>query len=95
MFGTQNMRHTKSQPLRRAKPGRKAAGHGGEKVSGYAQITLRLPAAPKSLLDAITAMTGLPAWRIVERALAAYVRELSTDEQRVLTLVRQHRAKRH
>lgn len=89
------MRHTKHQPARRSKPGRKAAGHGGQKVSGYSQVTMRLPPPTKALLDAITAMTGLPAWRIVERALPAYVRELSTDEQRVLTLVRQHRAKRH
>ena len=88
------MRHTNSRaPRLRSPVGRPPAGHAGEKTSEYAQITVRLPRATKGLLDAITGMTGMPAWRVLEKALAAYVRELPAEEQRVLSGVRERRAR--
>lgn len=74
--------------------GRPPAGADGEKISEYAQICLRLPPPTKALLEAITGMTGMPVWRVLDKALAAYVRELPHDEQQVLSSVRQQRARR-
>lgn len=84
------MRHTKrpSKPL-----GRPPAGRDGDKVSQYAQITVRLPGTTKSLLDAIAGMTGMPAWRVLEAALVVYVRQLPADEQRILNGVQERRAR--
>lgn len=87
------MGHTKSRPAKRAKAGRPPAGIDGEKVSKYAQVTIRLPAPSKRLLDAVTAMTGWPAWRVFDRALQALVRELPTEDRRVLDLVQARRGR--
>jgi hypothetical protein len=73
--------------------GRPPAGAHGQKTSEYIQLTLRLPPAAKRSLDALCGMTGWPIWRVVEAALAAYVRELPPHEQRLLHGVRQRRAK--
>lgn len=87
------MGNTKSTKGGRPRPGRPPAGARGERVSDYAQITIRLPEGTKALLDAITGMTGLPAWRVLEEALEAYVRQLPDDEQRVLSGVRRRRSR--
>lgn len=91
------MRHTKARKTAtpRARVGRPPAGDGGQKVSDYTQITMRLPDPTKALLDAISGMTGMPAWRVFEQALASYVQALSPEEQRVLSLVQQRRARGH
>ena len=87
------MRHTK-QPPRKKGIGRPPAGNAGQKTSGYAQITMRLPHPTKTLLDAVSAMTGWPAWRVFERALAAYVTQLPPEDRRILTAVQTRRAQR-
>jgi hypothetical protein len=87
------MGHTKGRNLPAARPGRPPAGTAGEKVSDYAQITMRLPGPTKALLDAISGMTGMPSWRVLEEALDAYVRQLPEEEQRVLNGVRRRRAR--
>ena len=88
------MGHTKDRKLPPARPGRPPAGPDGEKVSDYAQVTMRLPEGTKALLDAISGMTGLSSWRVLEVALDAYVRQLPADEQRLLTGVQRRRAQR-
>jgi hypothetical protein len=66
----------------------------GERHAAYTQITMRLPDSTKRLLDAITGMTGWPAWRVFDRSLAAFVRELSAEDRHVLEVVKARRAKR-
>jgi hypothetical protein len=88
----ENMRHTNSS-LSRRRVGRPPAGDGGEKVSGYAQVTVRLPARTKALLNAVTGMTGLPAWRIFDAALGLYVEKLPREEQQILSHVQRRRAR--
>ncbi len=88
------MRHTNHPRIPAVKPGRPPAGRDGQKVSGYTQITMRLPDSTKRVLDAITAMTGWPAWRVFDRSLSAFVRELSAEDRHVLEVVKARRAKR-
>jgi hypothetical protein len=91
------MRHTKDKkdaaPPPPPKSGRPAEGADGDRVSDYQQISLRLPERTKALLDAIAGMTGLSTWRVIEDALAAYVRQLPNDEQKILTAVRERRSR--
>jgi hypothetical protein len=88
------MGHTKgkTQPqVSVASVGRPPSGPRGERVSRYPQVTVRLPEGSKALLSALAGMTGMPAWKVVETALDAYVRALPADEQRVLKRVRARR----
>ena len=87
------MGHTNSRAAKRPKVGRPPAGHDGEKVSSYTQITMRLPDSTKRLLDSVTAMTGWPAWRVFDRALGAFVKQLPAEDRRVLDLVQARRAR--
>ena len=76
-----------------AKLGRPPAGDLGQKVSGYSQMTVRLPQATKARLDAIAGMTGMPLWRVIDRALNAYVIGLPLHERRVLVQLQERRAR--
>jgi len=84
------LRGDDAQPRR--KRGRPPAGDGGQKVSDWGQTTLRLPDTTRQLLMAIGGMTGLPAWRIIERALQAYVQRLPDEDRRALAVVRSRRS---
>ena len=89
------MSHTKSRKAADPPPrlGRPPSGAEGGRVSDYQQVSLRLPERTKALLEAIAGMTALPTWRVIDEALAAYVRQLPNDEQRVLTAVRERRSR--
>src|SRR5437899_80725 len=76
----------------RPRRGRRPLGLNGEKVSGYPQVMLRLPRLTKSTLDALRALTGTPIWRLIDQAVAAYVRQLPQRERTLLSRVRGHRA---
>ena len=67
-------------------------GVNGEKVSDYPQVMIRLPHETKSILDALSAVTGTPIWRLIDQAVAVYVRELSERERSLLSGVRDRRA---
>jgi predicted DNA-binding protein len=67
-----------------AKRGRPPAGPGGKKVSEYPQITVRLPLETRARLSTLSLLLAQPMWRIIDDALAAYVRNLPPDEQKLL-----------
>ena len=73
--------------------GRPPGGAGGARVSDYTQVSLRVPETTKTLLEALTGMTGLPAWRLLGDALALYVERLPEDERRLLKGVQERRAR--
>jgi hypothetical protein len=77
---------------RRARLGRPPLGENGEKVSDYPQVLIRLPPQTKALLDALSGVTGTPIWRLVDQAVAAYVRHLPGRERRLLAGVHARRA---
>ena len=54
---------------------------------------MRLPARTKTLLGAVTGMTGLPAWRIFDAALTLYVRQLPKNEQTLVSHVQRRRSR--
>ena len=53
---------------------------------------IRLPRQTKSTLDALSALTGTPIWRLIDQAVAVYVEKLPDGERRLLTGVRDRRA---
>ena len=89
------MRHTKRRKPAEgpARLGRPPSGTGGAKVSEYTQLNLRVPPATKALLDALAGMTAMPAWKILEAALDAYVEQLPDDERQLLNGIRRRRAR--
>src|SRR6185295_4484596 len=89
------MRHAKGgkrRPHGAPRLGRPPAGADGEKVSGYTQLSLRVPPDTKALLDALAGMTAMPVWKLLDAALSAYVDQLPSDEQQLLKGVRRRRA---
>ena len=62
----------RSRKARRA--GRRPTGPGGTKVSDYPHVMIRLPQATKDTLDALSGITGVPVWQLVDRAIHAFVR---------------------
>ena len=73
--------------------GRRATGPGGQKVSDYPQVMIRLPQATKQTLDALSAATGVPVWQIVDRAIAVYLQHLPQAQQKLVADVRSSRAR--
>jgi hypothetical protein len=73
--------------------GRPPAGADGEKVSDYTQLSMRVPGHTKMLIEALSGMTGLPAWRLLGDALALYVEGLPDDERRLLRGIQERRAR--
>lgn len=55
--------------------GRPPSGPKGEKVSEYQQLTIRLPEKTRAILDAARSVTGIPIWRLIDRAVLRYVHE--------------------
>jgi LmbE family N-acetylglucosaminyl deacetylase len=53
----------------------------GEMVRDYPQVTLRLPPEIKAKLNALSAITAAPQWRVVSAALECFFRERSQAEQ--------------
>jgi hypothetical protein len=62
-------------------------------VSDYPPVMIRLPQPTKDTLSALSAITGMPIWQLVDRAIAAYVRQLSAAEQKLVASVKTRRAR--
>ena len=71
----------KQTSRRRTAPGRPPSGPGGERVSDYPQLTIRLPAATKAKLNTLSLLTGNPIWRLIDRAVEIYVQNLPEPER--------------
>jgi len=72
--------------------GRPPIGAGGQKVSDYPQVMIRLPQATKDVLEALSGLTGTPVWRLIDQAVQVYVNQLSDSERKLLASVQQRRA---
>jgi predicted DNA-binding protein len=72
--------------------GRPPLGAGGEKVSEYPQVMIRLPRATKATLDALSGLTGTPIWRLIDQAVAVYVDQMPDAQRKLLAGVRERRA---
>jgi hypothetical protein len=72
--------------------GRRPVGLHGEKVSEYPQVMIRLPHQTKTTLDALSGLTGMPIWRLVDQAVEVYVQALPEGERKLLSGVRLRRA---
>lgn len=74
--------------------GRPPSGPGGAKVSDYPHVMIRLPQATKGTLDALSAITGVPMWQLVDRAVNYYVARLPAGEKKLVADVRLRRRAR-
>ena len=70
------------ETTKRRRMGRPPTGPGGSKVRDLPRFTLRLEPETKSLLEAAAEVTGRPAWRIGQDAIAAYLAALPAKERR-------------
>jgi hypothetical protein len=57
----------------------------GERVTDYAQVSVRLPDDMRAKLTALAAVTGLSRWRLIMHAIECYIRNLSPAEQRLVS----------
>ena len=64
--------------------GRPPSGPGGEKVSAYPVLTVRLPRPTKDALVSLSAMRRTPMWQLLDEMIRAHVEALPRDERRVL-----------
>ena len=62
-------------------PGRPPSGPGGQRVSQYPQLTIRLPAETKAKLSTLSLLTGTPIWRLIDSAVDTYVQHLPEPEK--------------
>ena len=65
-------------------PGRPPTGSGGEKVSSYRPLTIRLPPARRAALEALSAIRGDALWQVVDEALERYLKALPASERRLV-----------
>jgi hypothetical protein len=72
--------------------GQPPKGAGGELVSKYPQLTVRIPPETKHKLEALSALRRAPMWTLVDAALRAYIDQLPDAERRLLASFSAHRA---
>jgi hypothetical protein len=53
-------------------------------VSQYPQLTVRIPPATKHQLEALSALRGVPIWKLVDTAALAYLEQLPDADRRLL-----------
>ena len=87
------MRPARTGMAKTRKMGRPASGPAGQKVSAYPQVMIRLPHETKATLEALSGATGTPVWQLIDKAVEAYVQQLSPTEQRLVAAVRDSRAR--
>jgi hypothetical protein len=75
---------SKAAPKR---PGRPPAGPGGERVSHYPQLTIRLPAHTKAKLNTLSLLTGTSIWRLIDQAIDVYIQHLPEPERSHLGVI--------
>jgi hypothetical protein len=83
---------TMANKTKKARVGRPSLGARGENVSEYPQVMIRLPHRTKAVLEALSAVTGTPIWRLVDQAVDVYVRQLPLAEQKLISGVQSRRA---
>ncbi len=66
-------------------PGRRPTGVSAsgkpELVSNYPKLTISMKPASKARLEALSALTRQPAWRIVDEALKQYMETIPADDK--------------
>jgi hypothetical protein len=80
-----------SRPKARSRAGRPPAGLSAdgvpEKTSGYPKLSIAMKPSTKAMLETLSAMSRMPAWRLVDRALWAYVEGMPPDDRKALQLI--------
>jgi hypothetical protein len=58
-----------------------------ESTSKYPKLTIYFKPAAKSKLDALGALTGLPAWRIIDLAFERYLASIPEEDRTVIDVI--------
>lgn len=69
---------------KRKRPGRPPAGDAGEPIRGYPRLSLWMRPELKAQLTALSSMTRVPAWRIIDQALTAHIKALPAEDRQPL-----------
>ncbi len=64
-----------------ARVGRPPAGDDGARVKDYPQVSVRLPAAARDKLAALSKVRQQPQWRLVVESVECYLRDLPRHER--------------
>lgn len=75
-----SMNHVARRGGLRPGAGRKPAGDGGGRVRDYPGLMLRLPVETLARLKALSAVRGVPIWRLVDGAVLASIEALKGAE---------------
>jgi hypothetical protein len=73
------------QGPKRRRIGRPPAGaQDGEKVTDYPQLSIRLPAAARATLQALSLIESRPQWRVISDAIDCYTKSRSESERKLI-----------
>jgi predicted DNA-binding protein len=81
------------KPKRRGR-GQPPKGPGGELVSQYPPLTVRIPPETKHQLEALSVLRQTPMWSLVDESVRAYIEQLPDAERRLLAQFAQRRSGR-
>ena len=70
--------------MAKKRPGRPPSGPGGERISDWKPLTIRLPPLRRAELDAVAFLQEKPVSAVVDDALAAYLKGLPASEKRLV-----------
>jgi hypothetical protein len=68
-------------------------GPNGERVSKYPQLTVRIPAASKDQLEALSTLKAVPMWRLIDDAVRTLIETLPDAERRLVLQMAAHRSR--
>jgi CheY-like chemotaxis protein len=72
-------------PTDRKRPGRPPAGiREDELVSDYPQLSIRVPPEVRRRMQALSAVSGRPQWRVLSDAIDTYIRNQPEEHQRLI-----------
>lgn len=75
---------------RAKRPGRPPSGPGGQAVSQYPTLTVRIPPATKHRLEALAVLRRQPIWKLIDGAVLAYLDQLPNSERRLVSQFSAH-----
>ena len=67
---------------KRTIPGRPPTGPDGSRVSDYPRLTVRIPRTTKNQLELMSTLQRVPVWKLIDRAVLAYIEQLPEAQRR-------------
>lgn len=58
-----------------------------ERTSSYGKLTVSIHPSTRAMLEAISAVEGKPAWRIVDRGITMYAESMAPEDRKAVEAV--------